>query len=69
VNAVAPGHIQAGNWVEERPEMAEHYVQRVPLGRLGTVEEIAAAVTFLCSAKSDYITGQTLVVDGGWVAA
>jgi len=69
VNGVAPGHIRAGNWAEERPEMAAHYIRRIPLGRLGSVEEVAAAVTFLCSPKSDYITGQTLVVDGGWIVA
>ena len=38
---------------------------QVPAGRLGTPEEVAAAAVFLCSATASYVTGQTLVVDGG----
>jgi 3-oxoacyl-[acyl-carrier protein] reductase len=37
----------------------------VPAGRLGTVEEIGAAATFLCSTPASYVTGQSLLVDGG----
>jgi NAD(P)-dependent dehydrogenase (short-subunit alcohol dehydrogenase family) len=40
----------------------------IPAGRYGTVEEIAAMAVFLCSADAGYVTGQTLVVDGGWTA-
>jgi len=43
--------------------------ETVPAGRLGTVEEFAAAAAFLCSAPAGYITGTTLVVDGGLTAA
>ena len=42
------------------------FIARIPLGRVGTVEEIAAAVAFLCSDEADFITGQTLNVDGGF---
>jgi 3-oxoacyl-[acyl-carrier protein] reductase len=41
----------------------------VPAGRLGTVEEMAAAAVFLCSAPASYITGTTLLVDGGLTAS
>ena len=40
-------------------------IQRVPAGRLGTVEEFAAAAAFLCSERASYITGTALLVDGG----
>jgi 3-oxoacyl-[acyl-carrier protein] reductase len=42
---------------------------QVPAGRLGTVEELAAAAVFLCSARAGYITGTTLLVDGGLTAS
>jgi 3-oxoacyl-[acyl-carrier protein] reductase len=42
-------------------------VERIPLGRFGAPDDIAAAVAFLASAEGGYITGQTLVVDGGMV--
>lgn len=45
---------------------AEDFIKRIPLKRAGTVEEMANAVAFLCSSESDYITGQTLNVDGGF---
>jgi meso-butanediol dehydrogenase/(S,S)-butanediol dehydrogenase/diacetyl reductase len=42
------------------------YTERIPLKRAGTVEDMAAAVAFLCSPDADYITGQCLNVDGGF---
>jgi NAD(P)-dependent dehydrogenase (short-subunit alcohol dehydrogenase family) len=45
---------------------SEEFIDRIPLKRPGTVEDMAAAVAFLCSPDSDYITGQTLNVDGGF---
>ena len=49
------------------PEKAAMLKQKIPMGRTGTVEEIAAAVLWLCSEQSSYVTGATLSVDGGFV--
>jgi len=67
VNAVAPGLILAGM---SDPIYADEEVRalresKVPLGSLGTADDVAAAVLFLASAKAGYVTGQTLAVDGG----
>lgn len=65
VNAVAPGAINtpgaASNEVQEKQTVA-----MIPMARMGEPEDIANAVVFLASDKSSYITGQVLVVDGGW---
>jgi 3-oxoacyl-[acyl-carrier protein] reductase len=61
VNAVAPGWIATGSQTE-----AERAAGRAtPLGRSGRADEVAAAIAFLCTEESSYITGQLLVVDGG----
>lgn len=75
VNAVAPGGIQteggsrsaqaAGMSREQLEAMGRAFVERIPLRRMGTPEEIATAVQFLASEASSYVTGTTLVVDGG----
>ncbi len=62
VNAVAPGFIET-DMVEGLP--LEQIAQTVPAGRLGKPEDVAAAVTFLCSPGAGYITGQVLGVNGG----
>jgi 3-oxoacyl-[acyl-carrier protein] reductase len=50
-------------------DFAERYArERIPLGRAGTVEEVAAAYAFLASDEASFITGATLVVDGGQLA-
>ena len=65
VNAVAPGFI-ATEMTDKIPEkMRDAMIKSIPLGRMGQVEDVARAVTFLASDASDYITGQVLVVDGG----
>jgi len=65
VNVVAPGFIQTDMTDQLGSDVAEEVVQRVALGRLGQPEEIAAAVGYLASDDAAYVTGQTLVVDGG----
>ena len=67
VNAVAPGYIST-DMTANLPEQAKSELQsQIPLQRLGNPEDVAAAVLFLVSQGADYITGQTLHVDGGMV--
>ena len=70
VNCVAPGSIEfpGGIWDERRrkqPELYERVLRGIPSGRMGRPEEVAQAVLFLASDLASWITGQTLVVDGG----
>ena len=65
VNAVAPGFIDTDMTRALSEEQRAALLTRVPLGRLGTVEDIAAAVLFLVSPQAAYITGETLHVNGG----
>jgi NAD(P)-dependent dehydrogenase (short-subunit alcohol dehydrogenase family) len=70
VNAVAPGVTETDMTRRNHPpEVQAMWRRRVPMGRYGRPEEIAAAVAFLASADASYITGVTLVVDGGTEAA
>lgn len=64
-NAIAPGFIETDMTQALPQEMREHVVKTAPLGRLGTPEDVARVVRFLASDDSGYITGQTVVVDGG----
>ena len=67
VNAVAPGFVMT-ELTQDLPEALQtELIARTPLGRFGTVEEIADAVAFLASDEARYITGQVLAVDGGLV--
>ncbi|MGH8004160.1 MAG: 3-oxoacyl-[acyl-carrier-protein] reductase [Limisphaerales bacterium] len=65
VNAVAPGYIRT-EMTEKLPEQAkEAFLAAIPLGRAGTAEDVASAVSFLVSEEAGYITGQVLQIDGG----
>jgi 3-oxoacyl-[acyl-carrier protein] reductase len=65
VNAVAPGFIATDMTESLTAERSSAMMERIPLGRMGNVEEIAATVSFLASENAGYITGQTLQVNGG----
>jgi NAD(P)-dependent dehydrogenase (short-subunit alcohol dehydrogenase family) len=70
-NAVAPGSIATRAWqkrVEREPDILDRLVKWYPLGRVGTPEEVAAAVLFLASDEASWITGTVLRVDGGLLA-
>lgn len=67
VNSVAPGFIDTDMTRALPEEQKEALTQQIPLGRLGSPEDIAKAVTFLASEGGAYITGQTLSVNGGMV--
>jgi 3-oxoacyl-[acyl-carrier protein] reductase len=62
VNAVSPGFVET-EMVKELP--LDKILPTIPLGRMGTVQEVASVVTFLCSDLSSYITGQVISVNGG----
>jgi 3-oxoacyl-[acyl-carrier protein] reductase len=64
-NLVAPGPIVTAMLADVSPERQDELAKLTPLGRLGTPEEVAAAVAFLCSEAAGYITGAVLAVDGG----
>jgi 3-oxoacyl-[acyl-carrier protein] reductase len=66
-NAVAPGFVATEMTMRNNsPEVINQLLERVPVGRLAAPPEIADAVAFLMSPSNTYITGQVLVVDGGW---
>ena len=65
VNAVAPAFVDTALNVHLTVEQREKIAEQIPLGRFAEPEEIARAVVFLASPRATYITGQTLVVDGG----
>jgi 3-oxoacyl-[acyl-carrier protein] reductase len=65
VNAIAPGFITSAMTAELNDRQMEAILPKIPVGRLGTPAEIAAAALFLASTEASYITGQTLNVNGG----
>jgi 2-dehydro-3-deoxy-D-gluconate 5-dehydrogenase len=70
VNAVGPTFVVTpltqSTW--EDPAMREDLLKRIPLGRVGTPEDVVGAVVFLASPAASLVTGHTLLVDGGWTA-
>ena len=67
VNAVAPGYIETELTGVLGEQIRSAILETIPLGRLGTPQDVANLVCFLASGAAEYITGQTLVVDGGMV--
>jgi NAD(P)-dependent dehydrogenase (short-subunit alcohol dehydrogenase family) len=70
VNAIGPGyfHTALTDDVFKDPERRERLLSRIPMGRPGKPEDLAGATVFLASSASDYVTGQVINVDGGWLA-
>lgn len=77
VNAVAPGTVQTPfveGYIEkyhshEKEKIREQLVTRQPIGRLGTPEDIASLVRYLCSDEAEFVNGTVISIDGGWTAA
>jgi 2-dehydro-3-deoxy-D-gluconate 5-dehydrogenase len=69
VNAIAPGYIATDNTraLREDPDRNAAILQRIPAGRWGRPDDLAGATVFLASRASDYVSGVTLPVDGGWL--
>ena len=71
VNAVAPGTVETPSraaFFAAEPTARDMMLNRIPLHRFGTTEEVAEAVRYLASPQASYITGQTLLLDGGLTA-
>ena len=70
VNCIAPGSITTEGWLqlgETEPKRMQGRLDFIPLRRFGKSEDIVGAVIYLTSGASSYVTGQTLVIDGGWI--
>ena len=65
VNAVCPGPVDSEITLTWTPEHRASVLRDLPMGRMGTPEDIANAVVFLASSLSDYITGEALLINGG----
>ena len=70
VNGISPGPFatEMNKPLLEDPEKNRMFLERIPLGRWGKVEEIGALAAFLCSDEAGFITGTDIVIDGGWIA-
>jgi len=69
VNCINPGLIATDMtaWVMQDPQVLPVILERIPLGRAGAPDDIAAVAVFLASDDAAYVTGQCLYVDGGWI--
>jgi 2-deoxy-D-gluconate 3-dehydrogenase len=69
VNAIAPGYIRTDNTLplQNDPNRNRQILERIPAGRWGEPEDLAGAAIFLSSRSSDYVNGQVLAIDGGWL--
>ena len=71
VNAIGPGIIdtEMSQGLKGSQAVSDELMRRIPMGRMGSPEEIAGPAIFLASEESNYMTGQTLYVDGGWLSS
>ena len=67
VNAVAPGFVETDMTADLSADLRERAIEAIPLGRMGNPQDIAKTVAFLASPDASYITGQSIIVDGGMV--
>ena len=68
VNALAPGFVTTGMVEELSEEKQQQILERIPMSRFGSAQDVAEATLFLCSEGAGYITGQVLAIDGGLIA-
>jgi 2-deoxy-D-gluconate 3-dehydrogenase len=69
VNAIAPGYFKTElTTINNNKEISEQIIKKIAQGRIGVPEELAGTVVYLASGASDYVTGETIVVDGGFLA-
>jgi NAD(P)-dependent dehydrogenase (short-subunit alcohol dehydrogenase family) len=71
VNAIAPGYVETdmtSEWILGDAVRTEQLLARIPLGRFGRPEDVDGLLIFLASAASDYLTGQVIMLDGGWTS-
>jgi len=69
VNAIAPGYIETrmtADWLNGDDHRRQRMLDRIPVGRFGRTGDVEGAFVFLAAPASDYVTGQIIVVDGGW---
>ena len=68
INCISPGAVKTDLWASAPPEMLDQVAASIPLQRIGTPENIADAVVWLCSDGAGFVTGHNLVIDGGFTA-
>jgi len=71
VNSIAPGYFlsqMTRQFTESNPDLAAEWVSRIPLGRMGEPDDLHGLVVYLASESSGYLTGQDIVIDGGYTA-
>ena len=68
VNAISPGAFPPPRVRQSAPVMVERITEKIPMHRVGRPEEVQGAALFLASDASSYVTGQNIVIDGGWTS-
>jgi len=71
VNALEPGYTLSDmtrQFMDANPELAAQWTSLIPMGRMGEPADLVGALTYLASSESSYLTGQSIVIDGGYTA-